>query len=69
MFERAASKSSVTRDTRAPAGVAIWARRKGYQGIEFLGAQGGSTTYTNFIIFEQSVADSAIKGSVTIIPW
>ncbi len=49
--------------------VAIWARRKGYQGIKFLGAQGGSTTYTNFIIFEQSVADSAIKGSVTIIPW
>lgn len=49
--------------------VALWAKNNGYSGIKFYGAQGGATNYTNFVIFEQSAVNSAIKGSATIIPW
>lgn len=49
--------------------VALWAKNNGYSGIKFYGAQGGATNYTNFVIFEQSTVNSAIKGSATIIPW
>jgi hypothetical protein len=49
--------------------VAIWAKKNGYNGIKFYGTQGGITNYNNFVIFEQSAVDNAIKGSVNAIPW
>ncbi len=49
--------------------VAIWAKNNGYSGIKFFGAQGGATSYINFVIFEQATVNNAIKGSANIIPW
>ena len=49
--------------------VAIWAKNNGYNGIKFYGTQGGNTIYTNYIIFEQSIVDKAIKGTITPISW
>jgi hypothetical protein len=42
---------------------------KGYSGIKFFGAQGGNINYINFIIFEQSTVNTAIKGSINPISW
>jgi len=49
--------------------IAIWAKNNGYSGIKFYGAQGGSTSYTNFVIFDQATINTSIKGSVNIISW
>jgi hypothetical protein len=49
--------------------IAIWAKSNGYSGIKFFGAQGGATTYKNFVVFEQSTVNNAIKGSVNKIKW
>lgn len=61
--------SGVTNSYEYTQEIAIWAKNKGYSGVKFYGAQGGSTSYTNFAIFEQSTVNSAIKGSANIIPW
>jgi hypothetical protein len=61
--------SGVTNSYEYTQEMAIWAKRQGYSGIKFYGAQGGATNYTNFVIFEQSTVNSAIKGSANIIPW
>ena len=48
--------------------IAIWAKKNGYSGIKFLGERGTSgKEYVNFVIFEQSNVNSAIKGSVNPI--
>lgn len=49
--------------------IAIWAKNRGYNGIKFFGAQGGSTDYINFVIFEQEAVNKAIKGEITKISW
>jgi hypothetical protein len=49
--------------------IAIWAKSNGYSGVKFSGTQGGSTNYTNFVIFEQSVMNSAINGNINFITW
>jgi hypothetical protein len=49
--------------------VAIWAKNNGYSGIKFYGTQGGVTSYSNFVIFEQSTVDNAIRGSINPISW
>jgi hypothetical protein len=49
--------------------IAIWAKNNGYSGIKFYGAQGGTSSYTNFVIFEQSSINNSIIGSVNFIPW
>lgn len=49
--------------------VAIWAKNNGYSGVKFLGTQGGTTKYTNFVVFEQQVVNSSVKGSINPISW
>ncbi len=49
--------------------IAVWAKKSGYNGIKFYGTQGGSTNYINYVLFEQSVVDKAIKGTITPISW
>ncbi|WP_217643748.1 hypothetical protein, partial [Flavobacterium frigoris] len=61
--------SGVTNSYEYTQEIAIWAKNNGYSGVKFYGAQGGSTSYTNFSIFDQSTVNSAIKGSANIIPW
>ncbi|MBX9853781.1 MAG: hypothetical protein K2X86_18710 [Cytophagaceae bacterium] len=48
--------------------IAIWAKNNGYSGIKFFGSQ-GSTDYINFVIFDQSTVNSAVKGSVNSTSW
>ncbi len=61
--------SGVTNSYEYTQEIAIWAKKNGYSGIKFYGAQAGATSYTNFAIFDQSTVNSAIKGSTKVIPW
>jgi hypothetical protein len=49
--------------------VAIWAKSNGYAGVKFYGTQGGSVEYINFVLFEQTIVNNAIKGAINPISW
>ena len=49
--------------------IAVWAKNNGYSGIKFLGTRGGSVEYKNFVIFEQSAVNNAVRGSINSINW
>jgi|GEM_PF-5712908 len=48
--------------------IAIWARNNGYSGIKFYGAQ-STNNYVNFVIFEQSTVNSAIRNNFNRVNW
>jgi len=49
--------------------IAAWAKNNGYSGIKFPGTRGGSVEYKNFVIFEQSAVNNAVRGSINPINW
>ena len=49
--------------------IATWAKANGYNGIKFYGVRSSNTDYINFVIFEQSTVNNAVRGSINPINW